>query len=167
MASSLAPDSIISSDSGVAYSNPYSSFAISVDSRDAEGATDHVSGQKSLARHAALQKASYDYAGRESAHNRFQRASSASPAPGHKKRSSSPEPVRNAEIYNEKSGSVRFAALRDDGDHRASYTSSRPYHRRSSTAAFIEYVRSHLPEHHHRPVTSLTPKRALGLFCVS
>lgn len=42
------------------------------------------------------------------------------------------------------------------------------HHRRSSTAAFVEYVRAHLADGvNHRPNLALTPKRALLLFVVS
>lgn len=124
------------------FPSAYSSFAVSVDSRNAERpiySTPPLESSNGILRHTR---------------------------PGHEKRRSlSPMSSDRLDRVSAKP-SVRFT--RDTIHEYGHHNEQQPmHHRRSSTAAFLEYIRTHLPESQRRGSISLTPKRGLALFAVS
>lgn len=129
-----------------AFPSAYSSFAVSVDSRNAE-------------------RPSYSTPPSDTGSGILRQTRPTSAYGFHeKKRSLSPRSQDRFESRNAKP-SVRFTK-----DIIHEYTQGEPsplHHRRSSTAAFIDYIRTHLPESDNGGSLNLTPKRALLLFAVS
>jgi hypothetical protein len=140
----------------------YSSFAVSVDSRAAErGSPVYSSNNNDLNSPGILRNT--------------RGSSSSSPYTyGHeKKRSLSPKSEDRDRFEKGTSTTipgkpgVRFTKdTIHEYDHRLA-SQSPLHHRRSSTAAFIEYIRTHLPEHNRTASIAITPKRAVLLFAVS
>lgn len=151
--SSLRPGSEVIGLDGAKYPSAYSSFAISVDSREAENThSPEISHEKpfgapvSAMKHSKSSSASPDY-GVYSYHGYG------------KRRDSGPDTSASTAAKN---FGVRFTAenksSRNYGQH----------HRRSSTAAVIEYMRRHLDiDRREKSSMALTAKRAFLMFCVS
>lgn len=130
-----------------AFPSAYSSFAVSVDSRNAE-------------------RPSYSTPANESNSGILRQTRPTSAYGFHeKKRSLSPKSQDRFDSGKSTKPGVRFTK---DVIHEYTQREASPlHHRRSSTAAFIDYIRTHLPESHNGGSLALTPKRALVLFAVS
>lgn len=147
----------------------YSSFAISLGSRDASGraSMDKAAGL------AATDTASSTAVSSLSILKSHGKSRSTGPHELASASSGSTAKVRSSPRLGSKHG-VRFSISQDDreGSKWRAYNGKvahgyPQHHRRSSTAAFLEYIKTHLPESRHRPPVTLTVKRAFLLFCVS
>lgn len=138
----LAPGvEIVSGTNGQAFPNAYSSFAIQVDSRDATPPPSYPSSTASSAQRAPSPLNGQHFKSK-SLYREFPRRSS---------------PEMKA-LHGGRFGGAR----RGEKDGYEQY-----HHRRSSTAALVEYVKNHIKQESHKPPTAFTLKRAFLMFCVS
>lgn len=153
-------------DAAGAFTPAYAAFAINVDSRQAEA---------SSRRRGASPPPAYPYSGGSILKHGKSRSSNLAEFPAHYrnppatslKGSRSPPVSSSAGFRHNATGrqGVRFdAASENPWRDRPSAGG----HRRSSTAAFIEYLKQNMPIHPQQTQMSyrITPKRAFLLFCV-
>lgn len=160
---------IVAGEDGASFPTAYSSFAISLDSRDAAGRAS----MDKAARQAASDTASSTAVGSSSILKSHGKSRSSSPYDLASSSAGSTAKARSSPRLGSRHG-VRFSISEDDREgnkwraYNAKVAHGYPqHHRRSSTAAFLEYIKTHLPESRHRPPLTLTVKRAFLLFCVS
>jgi hypothetical protein len=128
------------------FDSPYSSFAISIDTRNIESSHAPPADRSARKPKSALK---HNLRAR-SASDEFQPTTFSTYGLGGKKLNGL-LPSRDDEKHN-----VRFGAM-----------PGLKHHRRSSTAAFLEYINRHLPENSRHQPPMLTLKRAFLMFCVS
>lgn len=144
------------------FPSAYSSFAVSVDSRNAERPTYSTPSSDSSSGILRQTRPSSSAYSRDSSFHEKKR--SLSPRSQDRLLFDDSDHARasNASSRSSKPG-VRFTK---DIIHEYQREPSALHHRRSSTAAFIEYIRTHLPESNNGTTLALTPKRGLILFAV-